>query len=144
MVASTRELRMMAAGAGGSPRVMSLAAALDVLLRATDDVAVAVQRHDRAALETANGEADRSVTAVSDAAAALSDDDRFELLYSRVPALCERLRAAARRNAYLIESAWAFDAAEMRLLAGLGRMAANGGLREYATPAGPAYVDRGA
>ncbi len=127
-----------------SPRVTQLTAALEALLDATDQVATAVQRHDRRALETANSRAGTLVTAVGSAAGALTEVDRYELMASAVPALCERLRVVARRNAYLIESAWAFDAAEMRLLAGLGRLASNGERNEYAAPGGPAYVDRGA
>ena len=46
--------------------------------------------------------------------------DRERLDRRRIRALCERIDVAVRRNAYLIERAWALDAATMRLLAGLG------------------------
>lgn len=129
-------------GGATSPRIAALVAALVELIAATDEVADAVGRHDRTALEEANSRSDSLVTAVASATKALDDTDRFDLRMSEVPGLCDRLRVATRRNAYLIESAWAIDAAEIRLLAGLGRVAADGGLKEYATPASPAYVDR--
>jgi hypothetical protein len=61
-----------------------------------------------------------------------------------VPGLCARLADGARRNAYLIEQAWAVDAALMRLLLGLGRVGADGTVGGYSVPPGPTYVDRGA
>jgi hypothetical protein len=59
-----------------------------------------------------------------------------------IPALCERLAAGARRNAYLIEQAWAVDAALMRLLLGLGKVGSDGTIGRYAASSGPTYVDR--
>jgi len=59
-----------------------------------------------------------------------------------IPGLSERLAAGSRRNAYLIEQAWAVDAALMRLLLGLGKVGADGAFGGYASNPGPTYVDR--
>jgi hypothetical protein len=125
-----------------SPRVTALRATLESLGDASEAIADAVLRHDHDALLAANERTDRLVAELGRAGAGLSADDLAELAAAGIPVLCERLRASARRNAYLIETAWALDAATMRLLAGLGKLAAEGGLRQYAEPQGPAYVDR--
>jgi len=54
-----------------------------------------------------------------------------------VPALCERLAASARRNAYLIEQAWAVDAALIRLLMGLAGLAPDGTVGGYSANRAP-------
>jgi hypothetical protein len=131
-------------GGLGSPELAALVTALTSLVAASDGVAEAVNRHDRLALIRANDTADALVDEVNRLAAALSEGDRLILGEYGVPALCERLAAGARRNAYLIEQAWAVDAALMRLLLGLGKVGADGSVGGYVAPPGPAYVDRGA
>jgi hypothetical protein len=61
-----------------------------------------------------------------------------------VPALVARLSAGARRNAFLIEQAWAVDAALIRLLMGVGRIGPDGTVGGYSANPGPACVNRDA
>src|ERR1035437_3112582 len=112
------------------------------LVAVSDGVAEAVRRHDRIALTSCNEQADALVGEVNGLNAALTDEDRSLLGKIGVAALCERLAAGARRNAYLIEQAWAVDAALMRLLLGLGKVGADGAIGGYASSPGPTYVDR--
>jgi hypothetical protein len=142
-----RELASFAAGyrAGfGSPGLSALTGALVRLLEASDGVADAVTRHDRIGLLRINEDAEQIVVAVNSCAAALSEDERSVVGQTGIPALCERLAAGARRNAFLIEQAWAVDAALMRLLLGFGKTNADGPVGAYTSAPGPAYVDRGA
>jgi hypothetical protein len=126
----------------GSPALSALTSALDRLIAATDVVADAVRRHDRIALVAANEKADALVGEVNRCNSALTDDDRAVLDAVGVPARCERLGSAARRNALLIEQAWAVDAALMRLLLGIGKVGADGAVGGYSSNPGPSYVDR--
>ena len=125
-----------------SPELSALKAALGKLVETSDGVAEAVTRHDRVALVEYNERADALVDDVNRLSAALSDSDRVLLPDLGVPALCERLAAGARRNAYLIEQAWAVDAALMRLLMGLGRVGPDGTPGGYSSGPAPTYVDR--
>jgi hypothetical protein len=126
----------------GSPDLNALAVALGKLLETSDGVAEAVTRHDRAALLEYNERADALLADVRRLTAALSDSDRALLPEMGVPALCRRLGAGSRRNALLIEQAWATDAALMRLLLGLGRVGPNGVPDAYSSGPAPTYVDR--
>ena len=123
---------------GQSPALVRLSRALEELTAASDEVTEAVTGHDRTRLETANAKAEKLVAEIQQLTAALSDDDRAMIRETGIKAICERLAVGARRNACLIENAWATDAALMRLIIGAGRDSV------YATPASPAYVDRGA
>jgi hypothetical protein len=127
-----------------SPRLVALAAALNRLLAASDGVAEALTRHDRGALESSNELATALVEEVGDLAGTLTDEDRTEIARTAIPGIREKLAAAARRNAYLIEQAWAVDAALMRLMIGVGRVGPEGPVGGYSAPTGPAYLDRGA
>jgi hypothetical protein len=129
---------------GASPRLVDLAGALDRLVAASDGVAEAVTRHDRAALERSNSAAAEIVEEVNALAADLSDYDRAMFDVAGITALRARLAEGSRRNAYLIEQAWAVDAALMRLLIGGGRVEQEGAPAGYSSAPGPAYVDRGA
>jgi hypothetical protein len=126
----------------GSPELNALTIALGKLVETSDGVADAVTRHDRAALVESNERADALVDDVNRLSASLSDQDRALLPSVGVPALVERLAAGARRNAYLIEQAWAVDAALMRLVMGLGRVGPDGSVDGYGSAPGPTYVDR--
>jgi hypothetical protein len=128
----------------GSAELNALAIALSRLVEASDGVAEAVTHHDRVALVASTEKADGLVDEISGLAAALSVEDRAMLAEFGVPALCRRLAVSARRNAYLIEHAWATDAALMRLLLGLGRVGPDGAVGGYAVAPGPTCVDRGA
>jgi hypothetical protein len=123
-------------------RATALAGALSALADATDAVALAVRRHDHSALVEANLRADALLAAVGRTMAAVGPDDKHSLEAAGVGPLIERLGASGRRNAYLIERAWAIDAAMLRLLAGLGRQGVEGTAAGYGAPAGPAYLDR--
>jgi hypothetical protein len=126
----------------GSPELTALTTALGRLVAASDGVADAVTRHDRLALTRSNEQAEALVDQVNSLAAALTPEDRAMLGHVGVPEMCEHLAAGARRNAYLIEQAWAVDAALMRLLLGLGKVGADGTVGGYGANPGPAYVDR--
>ncbi len=129
-----------AAVPGGRPA--ALVAALGDLADATDSLTIAVERHDLAGLLAANDRAE-ALTARADAIARELDDlDRARLDPGVILGLRDRLDTAARRNAYLIERAWALDAATMRLLAGLGRPSSETPIATYAAPASAAYLDR--
>ncbi len=130
------------AGMPVSPRVAAFAAALSALIAATDAVAEAVRGHDHQALLAANARAEAALAEVGRRAPSVGADDRIELEWAGVPALCESLRSATRRNAHLIEHAWAVDAALIRLVAGLGRSTSEGGVGQYGNAPAPAYVDR--
>jgi hypothetical protein len=128
----------------GSPQLSALTTALGRLVAATDGMADAVTRHDRLALMRCNEQAEPLVDEVNRLTATLTEEDRAVLGETGVTALCERLAAGMRRNARLIEHAWAVDAALMRLLLGLGRVGADGAVGSYSANPGPTYVDRGA
>jgi len=130
----------------GSPEVSkelaALVTALSRLISVSDGVADAVGRHDRIALDSSNAAADALIEEVNRLNAALSAEDRTMMAAVGIPGLSERLAAGSRRNAYLIEQAWAVDAALMRLLLGLGKVGADGAFGGYASNPGPTYVDR--
>jgi hypothetical protein len=126
----------------GTPALAALTAALSRLVAASDGVAEAVGRHDRLALIRCNEQAEALVGEVTRLNSYLTDEDRALLGAVGVPSLCERLGACARRNALLIEQAWAVDAALMRLLLGLGKVGSDGSVGGYSSNPGPSYVDR--
>jgi hypothetical protein len=125
-----------------SPELAALGSALAGLLAASDRVTDAVTRHDRPALEAANADAETLMAEIGRMAAELTPADRPFLAEIGIPATCERLAIGSRRNAYLIEQAWAVDAALMRLLLGLGRPGADGPISPYASAPGPTWLDR--
>jgi hypothetical protein len=122
--------------------VIVLGADLEDLADVTDSLTTAVEGHDLAGLVASNERAEALAARIGEASARLTDADRERLDRRRIRALCERIDVGVRRNAYLIERAWALDAATMRLLAGLGRAGTDGTLHSYAQPAAPGYVDR--
>jgi hypothetical protein len=132
------------------PRAAALTAALDELVESTDALTIAVERHDLAALVAASNRAETLTTRVNAIASELSPVDRIELDAPRIAQVSERLAVGARRNAYLIERAWALDAATMRLLAGLGQDRPETGfgdrpMNSYMSAPAPAlYLDRDA
>jgi hypothetical protein len=141
----SRELARYAVGYGvdfGSPELTALTTTLTQLAEISDDVTNAVQRHDRPSLEQANERAEGLVSEVNRLAAALTQEDRALVGGTAIAGLCQRLAVAARRNAYLIEQAWAVDAALMRLLVGVGTAGAEGTVSGYGSQPGPTYVDR--
>lgn len=126
----------------GSTELTALASALNRLVAASDGVADAVTRHDRIGLIKCNEQAEAILGEINRLGAALTPEDRTLLGETGIAALCQRLAEGAQRNAYLIEQAWAVDAALMRLLLGLGRVGADGTVGGYSTSPGPSYVDR--
>lgn len=127
-----------------SERLTPLVEALAALLAVSDRVAQAVARHDRASLEACNERAGVLLAQVEQLATVLTPEERALLPEAGVPELRDRLTLASRRNALLIENAWATDAALMRLLIGNGKSGQDAPATGYETPHGPAYVDRGA
>jgi hypothetical protein len=126
----------------GSPELTALTSALTSLAEASDAVTAAVQLHDRVALEHANLRAEHLVGEVNSRAAALTPRDRAVIASTGIAGVCERLAVSGRRNAYLIEQAWAVDAALMRLLVGIGKSGPDGAAGAYGEPPTPTYVDR--
>ena len=107
----------------------------------------AVIHHDRDALtvsiersETLLGQLE---TLLPHTTQALADGMLGRAEAARIVRLRDQLRATARQNALLIERAWRFDAAAVRLLArvaqGAGEAGAPGG---YAPAPAPPYLDR--
>jgi hypothetical protein len=127
-----------------SPGLAALASALERLVAASDSVAAALVGHDRTALENSNELASALVDEIGALAEALTEEDRADLPASAIPGLRQKLSTAARRNAHLLEQAWAVDAALMRLLLGVGRAGPDSTVGVYNPAPGPAYVDRGA
>jgi hypothetical protein len=137
--------RVPAAGAsapGGRDPVIRLGEDLQDLADVTDALTRAVECHDLAGLVASNDRAEALAARIGETSAGLTDADRERLDRQRVRGLCERIDLAVRRNAYLIERAWALDAVTMRLLAGLGRTGADASPHSYAQPSAPGYVDR--
>jgi len=124
------------AAAFGSPRLGALAGALSALAEVSDGVARAVTRHDRQALEAANARAEQLLAQVDSLSSQLTEEDRALLGGKALAPLAARLAAGSRRNAVLLENAWATDAALMRLIIGAGKDG------PYGEQSGPAYVDR--
>ncbi len=125
-------------GVGARP---SLIATLTELADATDALTIAVERHDLAALIAANERAEALTIEINDLVASLTPLEKSALDRPRIAALQDRLEVAARRNAYLIERAWALDAATVRLLMNLGRT--EGLTAGYTTaPSSATYLDR--
>ncbi len=94
----------------------SLAGLADVI----DVIAIAVGRHDLAALTAANARATEIQASLALQIAALDPTERVRPT-GQITNLLARLRTGVRRNAFLIERAWAIDAATTRLLLSLGR-----------------------
>ena len=126
----------------GWPPLNALISALDALADVSDQVTRAVQHHDRQALETSNERAEALVEHINDLLASMTEEDRSHIGAAGVSGLCERLAVGARRNAYLIERAWAVDAALMRMLVGIGKVGSEGVAAGYGDPSGQTFVDR--
>jgi hypothetical protein len=134
-------------GGAGASRARDLATALESLAEASDALTIAVERHDLTALIAASDRAERLTERVGALAADLDAVDRIDLDGDRIAGLRERLATSSRRNAYLIERAWALDAATMRILAGVGQGNADAGderpIATYRAPGnGPLHLDR--
>ena len=130
--------------APGSPALSALTSALSALVTISDEVTLAVQNHDRLALISRNERAEGLIEEVNRIGGTLTDAERSMLADAGVPALVARLSAGARRNAFLIEQAWAVDAALIRLLMGVGRIGPDGTVGGYSANPGPACVNRDA
>jgi hypothetical protein len=126
----------------GRDPVIVLGEDLEDLADLTDALTSAVECHDLAGLVASNERAEGLASRIGEVSAGLTEADRERLDRLRIRGLCERIDVGVRRNAYLIERAWALDAATMRLLAGLGRTGADATLHSYAQPSAPGYVDR--
>lgn len=127
-----------------SPAVDGFLARLGQLADACDELTGAVERHELAALVGATERAERLAADVGRLEGALDEADRRLLDGDRVRALGDRLSATARRNAFLIERAWALDAATMRLLLGIagGQPAAADGTVPASGPAAYTHASR--
>jgi hypothetical protein len=134
--------------ASGGSRAAALALALEDLADASDTLTIAVERHDLPSLLNASDRAERLTEQVAVLATDLSPADRLALDGPRIAGLRERLGVSARRNAYLIERAWALDAATMRLLASVGQGGSDGSAGDrpkngyLPQPVAAMYLDR--
>jgi len=126
----------------GADPIDWLAEELGSLATACEATTAAVERHDLTALVGANELAETLTERIRDRAAALTDAERARVGSDRIRTLHERISRAVQRNAFVIERAWALDAATMRLLASLGRPDPDQPLHSYAPPGGPGYLDR--
>ncbi len=122
--------------------IAPLLAALAELADASEAMTRAVQRRDLDALAASC----RQAQDLTDRVEALSGDlGAFEPgdgQAGRLRTLRDRLATVARRNALLIEQAWALDAATMRLIVGFGRAPDAGAAGFYASIPSSAWVDR--
>lgn len=128
-------------------RAAQLLGALIELADATDALTIAVERRDLPGLVAATDRAGATIPRIEQLTATLTPDERAELDPRHVAVLNERLAVAARRNAYLIERAWALDAATLRLLMSVGSTlgATDPTASTYAAPGAPAgWIDRSA
>lgn len=123
-------------------RAPALLVALGELAEAADSLTHAIEGHDLAGLLAAIERAETLGGRVDELAAGFTDLDRARLDPVRFAAVRDRLTRAARRNAYLIEQAWALDAATLRLLASLGRPPAETPVAPYAPSAAAGCLDR--
>ena len=110
----------MARRPAGPAAHVDLDATLAELADVIDAIGVAVGSHDLAALDAANERAMTLQATLAARIAVLGDADRARPP-GQLAGLVARLRAGVRRNALLIERAWAMDAATTRLLLSLGR-----------------------
>jgi hypothetical protein len=142
---STRSASPRRVAAASSLRANSgdwLADELADLVVACDATTTALERRDLPGLIAANERAEALMDRIRERATDLNDSDLSHADTDPARVLRERIDRATRRNAYLIERAWALDAATMRLLASLGRPAPDQATHPYAPPNGPGYLDR--
>ena len=140
-----RDLARYAAGyrvGAATPGLNALSDALAALADVSDQLTLAVQHHDRAAIENSNAQAERILVEVNRHTESLTEEDRALVGETGIGFLCERLAIGARRNAYLIEKAWAVDAALMRMLVGIGKVGSEGVVAGYGEPPAQTFVDR--
>jgi hypothetical protein len=129
----------------GEPGEATLLAALaDV----SDALTAAIVSHDREAIVAATHDAEAIVAELSRLQGS-PDAARPQPADADVVLLAARIEAAARRNALLLERAWAVDAAMLRLLAAAAKAESEGagsyGAASTADPAQPAgWLDRSA
>jgi hypothetical protein len=114
------------------PDAPAAAALLEGLADTSDALTVAIVRRDHDAIVAATGRAEalieRLASLDADAAGRLVPDPA-------VAPLAARIGSAARRNALLLERAWATDAALLRLLAMAARAGSDAaGAQAYAQP----------
>ena len=140
-----REFARYAPGHGvgtASPGLNLLSSTLTALADVSDQLTLAVQHHDRPAIERSNARAEQLLVEVGGLADSLTEGDRAFMGETGIRTLCERLAIGARRNAYLIEKAWAVDAALMRMLVGIGKVGSEGVVPGYGEPPPQTFVDR--
>lgn len=130
------------AGRPAEPHLGPLLAALAELTDASEAMADAVRRRDLDALTAACHRAQELTARVEAHRRALDTVEPTDGQAGRLRALRDRLAAAARRNALLIEQAWALDAATLRLIAGFGRGPDGGAAAFYAVLTSSAWLDR--
>ena len=121
--AETAPLQTGLPASSGAARELS--STLGALADAVDEIAGAVERHEHDLLVDATQRTTSLLEQLDARTRALPAEESLDLR-RRVAPLVERIRAGLRRNAYLIERAWAIDAETMRLLAGLGRVGTDG------------------
>jgi hypothetical protein len=92
---------------------------LTALADASDALTAAIVHHDREAIVAATRDAEEIVERLSRLEGSPDPDARPRT--ADVVLLAARIEAAARRNALLLEAAWATDAAILRLLATTAR-----------------------
>jgi len=132
------------ASSNQAPDDADTAVLLEALADAGDALTAALVTHDLDGVAAATRDAEALVDRLGGARAASAR--RAPRRAAQLALLVARIGATARRNAVLLESAWATDAAILRLLASAAREADPGA--SYAGPAAPAapagWLDRSA
>jgi len=122
----------------GEPGEATLLAAL---ADASDALTAAIVAHDREAIVAATRDAEAIVAHISRLEGAPDTGARRRPADARVMLLAARIEAAARRNAVLLERAWATDAAMLRLIASAARSEAEAASGDYGATGATASPD---
>jgi hypothetical protein len=122
----------------GDPGEATLLAAL---ADASDALTGAIVAHDREAIVAATRDAEAIVAQISRLEGSPDTAARPRPADTGVLLLAARIEAAARRNAILLERAWATDAAILRLLAAAARSEADAASGDYGSTGATASPD---
>jgi hypothetical protein len=134
---------MISRRAADRPPPGDLLETLARLGEALDAIADAVIAHDRERLDAANARANDLLDTLAVRRRAVEESGIPATSDPEVVGIMRSLRTAVRRNAMLIERAWATDASTTRLLMSLGRGPADSPMAAYA-PAPYVAIERSA
>lgn len=124
----------------GEPGEATLLAAL---AETSDALTVAIVAHDREAIVAATRDAERLVEQLSSLEGSLDPDAHRTQFDADLLLLAARIEATARRNALLLERAWATEAAVLRLLAAAAKAESDAASAGYGAGAAATATDTG-